>query len=311
MSCADLGHDRTFPSALRRLLQWGEESLEKSVNNPTRPHIIIAINAAGVDVPRERWTPETAKENLLSCAEPCLTDDPFVARLARQWRRSRDTRINSIEDLIHCYYSSFTAVRIPQQTRLGLLQQQVDILRDQINQRCAESHEEKSIRRLLSSSDDMIVYIQSAFDHFTSIQGLDTPFDFVQESVRLNRIPQDFADHLIQLMLKMRREQRVSTRYLFDKLSRVVASSIVLHCTRYHPLGKQIKDKLESRDITVLILYRPPTISLRQIPRECGKGVKPLLYRLCSLRIQKRQREMHQYSGKTWEQTSKRKRLSA
>lgn len=86
---------------------------------------------------------------------------------------------------------------------------------------------------MLSTSDELDVYIQAGFDHFS--QGpLDRPFNFVEVAIRNNPIPNDFTGHIIQLAILMLPQFTTAMRSgeeLFEKLSEMVASCIVLNCT--------------------------------------------------------------------------------
>jgi len=70
------------------------------------------------------------------------------------------------------------------------------------------------------------------------------PFDFVAMSLRNNPIPNDFGGHMLQLALAIEahdKEMALTTPFektrkatlIFDRMARLVASSISLDCVRY------------------------------------------------------------------------------
>jgi hypothetical protein len=235
LKIADLGLQlRTFQStALQKLLDWGERSLEMSINQPTLPHAIIAVNATDIGVHASEWDIDSATNGLLSAVKHSLkpaTAVPELTHLAHKWRQ-RGRRIETVEDLLHCYYSSFSVVRIPIKGRYGLLSDQVRKLHQRITNCCKTSYNAKKTARMLLTSDALNIYFQAAFDHF-SLQ-LDRPFNFVEVSLKNNPIPTDFGGHILQLAT---REFAVQHRHngpdIFQRLSYMVASCVLLEVVR-------------------------------------------------------------------------------
>ena len=130
---------RTFQElALERLIKWGQASLETSINQPVLPHAVIAFNGAELDGKEVEWNEEYATETILSSVSHCLTRVPYLRELASIWR-SRGRSIGCVSELIHCYYSSFTVVRIPTEGRPNLMSDQVEKLRKVISRSCEAS----------------------------------------------------------------------------------------------------------------------------------------------------------------------------
>ncbi|KAH7392786.1 acyl transferase/acyl hydrolase/lysophospholipase [Pyrenochaeta sp. MPI-SDFR-AT-0127] len=232
-----LRDSRTFEvTTLRPLLEWGEASLETSVNQPTLPHAIIALNSTDLDGPINEWSSETATQNLLDANQGCLhpvNGHPFFLRLAKQWRaRNRRKPIKRIIDLIHCYYSTFKVIRIPYKGRYQLLNNQIQGLHKMITESCDTSFAAKREVNMLSNSAELNVYFQSAFEHFTKT--LDTPFNFREVSLLNNPIADDFGGHILQLALAIQSHgRRTDCEMIFDNLRYPVASSVMLDCIRH------------------------------------------------------------------------------
>jgi hypothetical protein len=225
---------RTFEeNALERLLRWGEACLETSINQPTLPHAIIVINAADIAVDEAEWDVERATSSLLDQVQASLSRTNLLSNLAKAWRLNGRS-IVTVRDLIHCYYSSFTVVRIPIEGRYNLLKQQINRLRLNINNACQASYQAKRDARMLSNSDELGIFLQSAFGHFSL--DLTTPFNFVEVSLRNNPIPKDFGGNILQLAIAMLQEKLHSV-YIFAHMSEIVASSIHLDCVRHRRKG--------------------------------------------------------------------------
>ena len=179
----------------------------------------------------DEWDPESAKDRLLDSVKNSLKQEPEFKELVKKWEE-RKRPIKTVSDLIHCYYSSFSVVRIPVAGQYGRMNDQVNKLYRKIIEKCTDSHVKKATKRMLSSSDELEIYLQAGFDHFSQV--LDKPFNFVEVAIRNNPIPQDFEGHILQLAILMTPNFTFDVRDgkgLINKLSEMVASCIVLNCT--------------------------------------------------------------------------------
>ncbi|KAK5119234.1 hypothetical protein LTR85_007848 [Meristemomyces frigidus] len=218
-----LRNAKTFQSSvLIKLLDWGEASLEKSLNQATLPHAVIVLNASDVGIDQSEWDPRVATERLLEMVKSAcdrVGGVPEILNLMNIWRQ-RGVEIRKVEDLISKYYSSFTVVRIPDKGRYTLMNEQVVKLRQVIDGDCRESFEAKHKARMLCNSDDLNVYLQAAFDHFTT--NLDVPFNFIDVSLRYNPLPENFGDHIVRLAKAIKElyamSYAMSGQWIFDRL---------------------------------------------------------------------------------------------
>ncbi|KAF2128735.1 hypothetical protein P153DRAFT_340903 [Dothidotthia symphoricarpi CBS 119687] len=230
-----LRDSKTFEATtLLPLLEWGIASLEMSINQPTLPHAIIALNSTEVGVYTDEWDSRRATENLLDANKDCLdrrNGHPFFLDLAEQWE-TRGRHIGSILDLISCYYSTFKVVRIPYKGRYTLLDAQIRLLHKMIAKACDRSSQTKRSANMLSNSDELNVYLRAAFEHFSNT--LDRPFNFMTVSLQNNPIPDDFGGHILQLAIAIQSNGRHNkSAWIFENLSELVASSVMLDCIRH------------------------------------------------------------------------------
>lgn len=233
-----LRNPKTFQSAvLTKLLEWGAAALEKSINQPALPHCIVALNGTDPAVDDKEWDSNYATQSLLSSVKGALDYVEGVPRfrdLADHWR-SLGKHIYSMEDLILRYYSSFRVIRIPAKPRYMTINEQVGKLHSMIRANCEESFRSKRRARMLTNADELNTYLQSGFDHFTT--HLDVPFNFMAISLIRNPIPNDFGGHILQLCTTISAQQpnhqpgRVA--WLFEKLSVMLASCVLLDCARF------------------------------------------------------------------------------
>ena len=135
------------------------------------------------------------------------------------------------------YYSSVTVINIPSIGRPNLISQQIEKLYEEIKISCQKSRAAKQSVRMLFTADELHPYLVSAFDHFAT--NLDEPFDFVHFSFTNSPIPLDFAGSIVKLAIKAMDLQRnkVSMTNIFQELSYIVASCIMLDTARHRKIG--------------------------------------------------------------------------
>lgn len=142
---ANVAFVRSFESAvLGKLLKWASSSIEKSVNQPTLPHLIIVLNATEVVNKKDLWdTNQTTKEFMTDIAG-AVQRDPDVRATALDWSRRKGHQIENTQELLKCFYSTTTVIRIPAKGCYMLLEDQVTKLRKAILECCQASHETKN-----------------------------------------------------------------------------------------------------------------------------------------------------------------------
>jgi hypothetical protein len=223
---------RVFESAvLSKLLGWASSSMEKSLNQPTLPHAIIALNATDLGVDEREWDVEQATEKLLATVAGSINRDAKYREYADFWT-GRGKHIRTMKDLLLCYYSSVRVVRIPKKDgRYMLIDEQVSKLHQEITASCNHSYYAKRRARMLSNSDELHVYLQCAFDHFS--QNLDRPFNFIEVAIKNNPIPLDFGGNILKLAVAIKdRSQWEGGPKIFRELSYMVASCVTLDLAR-------------------------------------------------------------------------------
>ena len=118
-----------------------------------------------------------------------------------------------------------------------LIDQQVNKLHTQIVIRCNQSHSMKRKVRMLSNSDDLQLYLQLAFDHFSN--DLDRPFNFIEMALRVNPIPSYFGGNITKLAVAIRDyHPEAIVSEVFTDLSLMVAFCIMLDIYRHRLLGQ-------------------------------------------------------------------------
>lgn len=164
---------------------------------------------------------------------------PKFREYALLWRNTGRT-IRTTRDLLGCYYSSVTVIRIPTHGRYMLINDQIGKLHHEIQKSCDAAYLTKKRVRMLSNDAKLQIYLQSAFDHFS--QNLTVPFDFVKEAVKNNPIPRDLGGNILKLAIAVRDHNPFIIQYdgpkIFKELSHMVASCLMLLSSRQDFLGQ-------------------------------------------------------------------------
>ena len=211
--------------------------MESSVNQSAIPHVIIVLNCSDPSIHETGWTVQSTTDSLLSTYANAVTENPHAKELAEFWKQ-RGKVINTTKDLLYCYYSSVSVVRVPQKGRYGLVDTQIAELNLQIQRRCGEAREDRKRFRVSFNAEEFQQALSMGFDHFSN--RLDEPLDFVQISCMSNPIPQNFGGNILRLALAMKEDLRIagkSGREIFRLLGHMVASCIMLDYVRHQIKG--------------------------------------------------------------------------
>ncbi|KAK3379099.1 hypothetical protein B0T24DRAFT_716735 [Lasiosphaeria ovina] len=226
---------RTFETeVLQKLVEWAYSSIDKSINQPNLPHIIIALNATENAIDEKQWDLEVATEKLLDDYKDSIHQVQKLQNIVASLK-TIDKNISSTKELLEYYYSSITVVRIPTKGRYMLIDDQIGKLHAVIRQKCSTSFAHKKSVRMLLNAERLQQYVNSAYDHFS--RRLDEPFDFVKEALRHNPMPRDFRGHILNLMLSIYNDvdsfkDRRCGEKLLRLLSRPIASCVMLAAAR-------------------------------------------------------------------------------
>ena len=138
-------------SVFERLVDWAAAAFEKSSNQPVLPHAIIVLNASEYDINPDLWSVHKATTQMLESISKTVYQNATFTKYAQFWRE-RHRQIETIEQLLHAYYSSARVVRIPTSGRPNLIQDQIQELQHRINSACTFVRERKVALRMLTLS---------------------------------------------------------------------------------------------------------------------------------------------------------------
>jgi len=90
---------------------------------------------------------------------------------------------------------------------------------------------------MLFSSQEMQQYLRASFEHFCTYPN--SPFNFLKAATRKNPVAKTFEDHIIEAAnLFVEKEPQLEGEKVALELSRILASSILLHATRTRLPGR-------------------------------------------------------------------------
>lgn len=223
---------------VERLLEWADANYSRSINQPTKPHAIIALNKSNPKTPEDQWNTMNATANLLSTTSAKIDENKTFVKYAKMWKKVSLSRIDNMHDLLRCYYSTVHVVRLPEKSRYQLLNQQRQRLHQVIEDCCTISFKDKQERELLTDVDDFGLYLSLAFDHFS--ETLDEPFDFIEASLKRSPLSASFSDNLLEFARRMGIHKNCAGRIveLFEYITPFVASCILLESARKQRIGR-------------------------------------------------------------------------
>ncbi len=104
-------------SVVEKLVDWAAAALELSSNQPVLPHAIIAFNASENNIDAELWKVNKATEKILDSLSSTVYHNTTFKKYAQFWRE-RNRIVETVEQLMLCYYSS---VQVGARSRRSLL----------------------------------------------------------------------------------------------------------------------------------------------------------------------------------------------
>ena len=81
------------------LIDWASSSLEKSLNQPTLPHAVIALNAMDTKVDANEWDPVYMTKKLMSDVAGAVDRDPKYKDLKAKGFQSKRISNSIVEEL--------------------------------------------------------------------------------------------------------------------------------------------------------------------------------------------------------------------
>ncbi|ORY63334.1 acyl transferase/acyl hydrolase/lysophospholipase [Pseudomassariella vexata] len=230
-----LRNPRVIEHVFERLVQWAAAAIETSSNQPVLPHAVIALNASENNIDASFWDVKTNTETILKDLALTVNRNETFKKWAQFWRE-RGKSIDSLLDLILCYYSSIQIIRLPADGRPKLMAEQIEQLYSGTLSACIAARMARNRVRMLLDVEDLHSYLQEAFNHYSGT--LESPFDFVQASFRNSPIPPDFGGNILKLALSvMGNYPKMDARRIFSELSYMVASCIMLDSARHKNKG--------------------------------------------------------------------------
>ncbi|KAF1991096.1 hypothetical protein K402DRAFT_436349 [Aulographum hederae CBS 113979] len=231
-----LRNPRVVEHVFERLINWANAAIETSVNQPLLPHAIIVLNATENDIDAKLWDVNVNTSTILDDLAKTVNQNSVFKKYADTWRQ-RGKMVDTLEQLVLCYYSSIQILRIPEVGRPRLMQDQVAKLSHGVLTASIAARSNKAKLRMLLDVEDLQAYLEHAFSHFSGT--LDFPFDFVQASFINSPIPPDFGGNILKLAINIKDvwKGEADGAVIFQALSYMVASCIMIETTRNNKPG--------------------------------------------------------------------------
>jgi hypothetical protein len=217
--------------------------VHKSLNQAIKPHLIIVVNAVGIELEETGWeTSSTTKMHLDSLNKARIDNDENLKPMADRVAAAGGPRIDSVGGLVKHYYSSVTVLRLPATPFFGRMETQVRELYKAIHANATSSYDTKSKLAVALPGDRMERLFSAAFSHFS--RTMDEPFDLLAEAWRMIPTLDGIAGCLLQFILTFRRtssnhrDDAFDSVKLLNALVPVISSIVLLDAERNNVPGR-------------------------------------------------------------------------
>ncbi|KAK4445124.1 hypothetical protein QBC34DRAFT_441867 [Podospora aff. communis PSN243] len=225
------------------LIPWADRSAHKSLNQAIKPHLIIVINAVGIELEETGWDVGSAtKTHMKNLDKARIDNDENLKPMADRVAAAGGGHIDSVGGLMKHYYSSVTVLRLPQTPYYGRMEMQVCELYNTIHANAAHSYSTRSELGVAVPGDRMERLFSAAFSHFS--RTIDEPFDLLAEAWRMIPALEGIASCILQFILTFRRTSSSQQYSAFDSvkllnaLASVISSIVLLDAERKNVLGE-------------------------------------------------------------------------
>ncbi|KAK4198920.1 putative lysophospholipase-like protein [Triangularia verruculosa] len=232
-----LRNSRTLEKVFETLINWARKAIETSSNQPVLPHAIIVLNASDNDNRDEFWDSTWTTDNVFEELSQVLDRNEMFRTCASE------REIETLKDLVLCYYSSIKIIRVPNKTRPKLVHQQLLQLYNTIDSARRAAQETRLVARKLLEVNHLHRYMQEAFGTFA--EKLDASFDFSRASLRNSPFPLDFSGNISKLVLRvinnLKDNTAVGPAQILIEVSFMIASNIMLDSARSSSKGSPVE----------------------------------------------------------------------
>ncbi|KAF7523041.1 hypothetical protein G7054_g11908 [Neopestalotiopsis clavispora] len=250
-----LNNQRTMENVAEKLLEWAHQHHSSSINLPSKPFAVIALNKALNTTPEEQFDRATSTEDFLKSMDQQLVTNPTFQKYALYWPHDA---ITTMEDLFRRYYTGIHVIKIPLKARYQRTHVQRNILYKTIMEDCEKSFRKKEQCHMLADVDQFGLYLSLAFDHFSKT--LQEPFDYVQASLKYRPPPSTLSDNILTFVEMIGQKQGLNGQIqkLFTDITDFTASCILLDASRKR-LFAHLAPKRETDSAALLEYYKTRT----------------------------------------------------
>ncbi|KAK4446666.1 acyl transferase/acyl hydrolase/lysophospholipase [Podospora aff. communis PSN243] len=237
-----LMNHRVIEKVFEELISWATNAIETTSNQPILPHAIIVLNASKHDNHERFWDSRQNTKDILASVSKVLDRNERLSSWADSWRR-RGKTIETLQDLVLCYYSSIEVIRVPTDQMPSLVHDKVNELYQSVSKACAASLDRRRTARVVLDIQELQSYVREAFSVFA--QSLEGSFDFGKAAIRNALIPVGFGANISKLLLaianRWKDNHRVSADQILTELSYMVASCIMIDIVRHKNKGTALE----------------------------------------------------------------------
>ena len=100
------------------LITWASQAIESSSNQALLPHAVLILNASKQNDSAGYWDVTASTQSILDSLASTIHRNPRFKRWVKFWLM-KDKMVDTLEELVLCYYSSIQVSQIPNTSSLA------------------------------------------------------------------------------------------------------------------------------------------------------------------------------------------------
>jgi hypothetical protein len=225
-------NSRTMGKILENLVEWSRQAEISSVNNPSRPSLVLLINKCKTaKIKESEWSVDETIKEIHELDNSGLMELSETFKKRKEELKASGLPHKTIKDILDNSYSAVRLLRLPTDDDMPRLRSQFQQLYSMIDSLTHNAQESKKQINMLLSSQQLHHLYQLVFDHLST--STTSPFDFVGAFLAVHKSPPELHSNFFELLVALLKSDQNKDRLSSwqDNEHIIIAGVVPLICS--------------------------------------------------------------------------------